>query len=246
MFRFLLSRRWLVFGLVVVALALACWRLGEWQFHRLQERRADNAVIERNLDHSPADPRDVMSTDHPLPDDANWRQVTMRGHYLTDEQVLVRYQTRDGQPGVDIVVPFELDDGTLVLVDRGWAPTTNNASTDIDVPDPPAGTVTVTGWARPDQGGGDQEQAITPTDGQVRLISSRGFTHLRDRLLQGYVSAEQERPAPQTGVVRAAAPELNNGPHFFYGLQWWFFGVLAVAGFGWFAWVEARERRQAR
>ena len=23
-------------------------------------------------------------------------------------------------------------------------------------------------------------------------------------------------------------PELDNGPHFFYGLQWWFFGLLAL------------------
>ena len=37
-------------------------------------------------------------------------------------------------------------------------------------------------------------------------------------------------------------PELDNGPHFFYGLQWWFFGVLALFGFGYLAWDERRKR----
>ena len=39
-------------------------------------------------------------------------------------------------------------------------------------------------------------------------------------------------------------PELNNGPHFFYGLQWWFFGVLAVFGFCYLAFDEWRSGRR--
>ncbi|WP_246087087.1 hypothetical protein [Nocardioides humi] len=35
-------------------------------------------------------------------------------------------------------------------------------------------------------------------------------------------------------------PELGEGPHFFYGLQWWFFGVLAIGGFAYLAWDERR------
>ena len=36
-------------------------------------------------------------------------------------------------------------------------------------------------------------------------------------------------------------PELDNGPHFFYGLQWWFFGVLAVFGFSYLLYDERRN-----
>ena len=46
--RFLVSRRWIAFFLVVVALAYATWWLGEWQFGRLEDRKRDNAVVERN------------------------------------------------------------------------------------------------------------------------------------------------------------------------------------------------------
>ena len=38
-------------------------------------------------------------------------------------------------------------------------------------------------------------------------------------------------------------PELNNGPHFFYGLQWWFFGALAIFGFFYLMYDEWRGGR---
>ena len=33
---------------MVVVLAYATWWLGEWQFGRLEDRKRDNAVVERN------------------------------------------------------------------------------------------------------------------------------------------------------------------------------------------------------
>jgi cytochrome oxidase assembly protein ShyY1 len=242
--RFLLSRRWLLFGVAVAVLAVACWRLGEWQFDRLEERRADNRVIEGNLQAPPADVTEVMSPDHDLPRSAQWRAVTATGKYDVDEQVLVRYRTRDGRPGVDVVTPLVLDDGERVLVERGWSPAPNSGSAQIDVPTPPAGQVQVSGWARLDQSG--ESGAIVPSDGQVRLIDSSGFAEvLPAPLLRGYVSLEGEDPAPRTRLEPPERPELNSGPHFFYGLQWWFFGALALGGFGYFAYVEARDRRRA-
>ncbi|MDP9444223.1 MAG: SURF1 family protein, partial [Actinomycetota bacterium] len=68
-------------------------------------------------------------------------------------------------------------------------------------------------------------------------------------LLRGFVSLDDAaRPhgrAAADALVRTQPPDLNSGPHFFYGLQWWFFAALAVGGFGYFAWVEARDRRTA-
>ncbi len=60
-FRFLLSRRWLLFGLVVVLLAWAAWWLGEWQFHRLEDRKERNAVVRANEDKPPAPVADVLA-----------------------------------------------------------------------------------------------------------------------------------------------------------------------------------------
>lgn len=247
MFRFLLSRRWVLFGLFVVVLGVACWRLGLWQFDRLEERLADNEIIEKNLAADPVDVRDVMSAEQDLPASQQWRTVRMQGRYVAEEQVLVRYQTRDGAPGVSVVTPLRLDAGAMVLVERGWANAPNSGSADVDVPAPPSGEVTVTGWARQNQSG--DAGAITPQNGQVRLISSSGFAQVLGgaQLLHGYVSIESSAPEPAQPLPRGPVmPELDSGPHFFYGLQWWFFGALAISGFGYFAWVESRDRRRAR
>ncbi|MEN8675445.1 MAG: SURF1 family protein, partial [Nocardioides sp.] len=53
-FRFLLSRRWALFALVVVLLASAAWWLGEWQFGRLEDRKQSNAIIRANEARAPA------------------------------------------------------------------------------------------------------------------------------------------------------------------------------------------------
>ena len=60
----------------------------------------------------------------------------------------------------------------------------------------------------------------------------------------GFVDAESEEPAPAQEVVRPEVPDLGEGPHLFYGLQWWFFGLLAVFGFGYLAWDELRHGRR--
>ena len=47
-FAFLLSRRWLIFAVVVALLAWLAWILGEWQFDRLDQRRDQNAQVRAN------------------------------------------------------------------------------------------------------------------------------------------------------------------------------------------------------
>jgi hypothetical protein len=59
------------------------------------------------------------------------------------------------------------------------------------------------------------------------------------------VELRSESPEPATKLEPVELPELNNGPHFFYGLQWWFFGVLAVFGFFYLLWDEWRNGPRA-
>ena len=47
--RFLVSRRWALFALVVVVLGVGCYFLGRWQFHRLHDREVTNAQTRENL-----------------------------------------------------------------------------------------------------------------------------------------------------------------------------------------------------
>jgi cytochrome oxidase assembly protein ShyY1 len=149
-----------------------------------------------------------------------------------------RYQTRDGASGVDVVTPLRTDAGPRLLVDRGWFATGNKGADRVDAPSPPAGRVQVVGWVRSDATG----DAATVTDGSARAVSSVQIGKgLAGPVYGGFVDVQSETPPPATPLARTEMPELDNGPHFFYGLQWYFFGFLAVFGFGYLAWDERRK-----
>lgn len=238
--RFLVSRRWIVFALVVVFLAWVAWRLGEWQFHRLDDRKERNAIIERN-EKAGADPvTEVMAPGEPVDASEEWRIVEAVGTYAVEDTVIVRYRTRDGEAGVDVVVPLETTDGDTLLVDRGWYATDNRGATKADVPVPPAGEVTVTGWVRQDAEGSSTEVS----DLSTRAVSSERIGEALGRdVLGGWVDLRSESPEPATPLLPVEMPDLDNGPHFFYGLQWWFFGVLAIFGFFYLIYDEWRGGR---
>ena len=240
--RFLLSRRWLLFAVVVVVLAYGCYLLGRWQFHRLHDRKAENAVVRVNLQAPPLPVGQVLAPGREPSGRDEWRRVEATGTYEPAASVVIRYQTRDGAAGVDVVTPLRTAAGPLLLVDRGWLQTGNVGVDTVDAPAPPAGRVRVVGWVRADATG----SAASVTDGSARAISSRRIAPTLDRpVYGGFVDAQSETPRPDTPLVKAELPDLGNGPHFFYGLQWWFFGVLAVFGFGYLAYDERRKARGA-
>ncbi|MFC6044157.1 SURF1 family cytochrome oxidase biogenesis protein [Nocardioides hankookensis] len=239
--RFLLSRRWLLFAVVVVLLCYAAWWLGQWQFHRLHDRKASNAVVRANEDRAPSPVGDVLAPGRPVQDDDEWRQVTATGTYDTDNTVIVRYRTRDGASGIDVVVPLVTDDGATLLVDRGWLASDNEGTSPDDVPAPPDGETTVEGWVRADADG----DSTKVSDHSTRAISSEAIgTAIDHEVYGGFVVLDTENGQAADGLEPVELPELDNGPHFFYGLQWWFFGLLALFGFGYLAWDEWRSQRR--
>jgi cytochrome oxidase assembly protein ShyY1 len=236
----MVSRRWALFAVTVVVLAYGCYLLGQWQFHRLHDREATNAQTRANLAAPPAPVEDVLAPGRSPRTGAEWRRVMATGRYLPEESVVIRYQTREGASGVDVVTPLSTGRGAVLLVDRGWMRTGNVGTDTVDAPPPPAGEVTVVGWVRVDATG----SAATVTDGSARAISSRQIAAGMDvPVYGGFVDAEKETPAPGRALVHAELPDLGNGPHFFYGLQWWFFGVLAVFGFCYLAYDERSKLR---
>ena len=235
---FLLSRRWVLFALVVVGLVAGTIWLGNWQFDRLTERKADNAVVRANETKNPTAVDDVLATGRTVSGDDEWRLVEATGEYAADETVAVRYRTRDGVSGIDVVVPLVTGSGAALLVDRGWLETEPSGTDRGDIPAPPSGQVTVEGWVRAD-GSGDSTEV---DDLSTRAVSSDKIGKALDRdVYGGFVELRSENGDPADVLEPVELPELNNGPHFFYGLQWWFFGVLAVFGFCYLAYDERKN-----
>ena len=238
-FRFLLSRRWALFALVVVLLASAAWWLGEWQFGRLEDRKQSNAIIRANEARAPAPVDAVLARSEPVEEDQEWRRVTATGTYDAASTIIVRYRSGpSGEPGVDIVVPLVTPSGTALVVDRGFLQIDTRSADIGDVPPAPAGEVTVTGWVRVDGTGSSTEVE----DLSARAINSQRIAEAIGRpTFGGFVDLTAEDADPGSPLLLRELPDLDNGPHFFYGLQWWFFGVLALFGFGYLAYDELRR-----
>jgi cytochrome oxidase assembly protein ShyY1 len=242
--RFLLSRRWVLLLLTVVLLAYACLLLGRWQWHRLEGKKSGNTIIRVNERADPLPVDQVLRRGVDPPDDKRYAVVSATGTYDASKTVIVRYQTREGNAGADVVVPLITDSGTALLVDRGWVSTPNQGLVDASsVPAPPSGRVTITGWVRQNADG----SATQVVDASTRAISS---TQIEPAIgvptYGGFVQLLSESPKPATPLAKADPPDLSNGPHFFYALQWWFFGILALFGYGYLAWEEVTGRAERR
>ncbi len=234
----------MLFALVVACLAWVAVQLGQWQFHRLEERKTANRIVSTNLDRPPAPVEDVLSTERAPRKDDEWRRVTAHGTWDDDHTVVLKYQTRDQGPGVDVVTPLVTEGGAAVLVDRGWMSTRNTGGSRPDVPAATDGQVTVTGWVRRDATG----KATKVSDLSTRAVSSTEIGEVTPYpLYRGFLDLAEESPEPAEQLALTELPDdTSNGPHFFYGLQWWFFGALAVFGFCYLVWDEVRQRRRRR
>ena len=223
--------RLLLVALATLALSAVCIRLGLWQWHRMEDKKASAAAMERQLTKAP-----VPLAGAP----EEWTRVIVRGRFLADKEVTVKFKVRDGAPGVDVVTPLQLTDGRTVLVDRGWMRSGNDDRRPAGVPAPPTGVVTVEGWWRPDNGA--PRHAIEPIDGQVRAISSRGLQdHVGRDLVEGYLNQQH----PPNGLAPEPKPPLRSALNFFYALQWWFFAALVLFGVPAIATSQARATRSA-
>ncbi|MFI1012098.1 SURF1 family protein [Streptomyces sp. NPDC020965] len=249
MYRFLLSRQWVILTLLSLALIPTMIELGFWQFHRHERRVEQNELIARNLEAAPVPMTDLTSPGHTVPRSDYWRRVTATGTFDTEREVVVRRRTNsDDKVGVMVLTPLVLADGRAVVVNRGWIPAAPNQRTYPAVPPPPKGTVTVAGRLKADEtskGSGIKDLAGLPPR-QVMLINSAQQAELTGRtVLGGYLEQTAPKPAGDSPQQVSAPDHGSIGAHMAYAIQWWLF--VAGVPVGWVVLVrrEVRDRRAA-
>ncbi|GAA3307099.1 hypothetical protein GCM10020295_65070 [Streptomyces cinereospinus] len=142
MYRFLLSRQWVILTLVVLALVPTMVELGFWQLHRHERRVALNNVIAESLAAKPV-PAETLTAPGAGVEKADlYRRVTAQGRFDTAHEVVVRRRTNaDDEVGYHVLTPFVLDDGRVLLVNRGWVPSDGLSQTAFPrIPAPPRGS----------------------------------------------------------------------------------------------------------
>lgn len=213
-------------GVVVVAavVALTCVALGFWQLRRFHDRRVDNAALERARAGDPLRIDSGAGGSGLRP----YTPVDVTGSFDPEHEVLLYGHDLAGHPGSYVVTPLLLDDGTGVLVVRGWVPIEEQRAPVSDAP-PPDGDLTVRGFLVPDEGDG----SIVPNDDRViRRLDVQGIrsTLPYPVLALAMQLTAQGRPQPSELPIPLGWPELSEGPHLSYAIQWFSFATIAVVG----------------
>jgi cytochrome oxidase assembly protein ShyY1 len=239
---FVATPRWLALVGVALLAAATMVGLGFWQLSRYHERTAINERIDTAGHASPRPVAEVLNPSRPAPDGAAWTLVTATGEYDPEHQILIRGRTVSGSVGFEVITPLMLDDGTAVLVDRGWVPPgRGGAATLPEVPATPTGEVTVVGRVHLPESGGDQPVAVSGELQARRIDPARLAGALPYPVLGGYVLAYQQDP-PVDGFVAVPVRYEDSGQNLSYMVQWWLFAVITLAGTGFLVRREARHR----
>jgi cytochrome oxidase assembly protein ShyY1 len=234
--------RWALLIAFVAVLGVVFVNLGEWQLDRLAQRKERNATTISN-EQKPVQPYEAVFT-HPITDADQWQRVQARGTFDPDHQFVVRYRNNGDADGYEVVTPLRTASG-VVLVDRGFIALQHGARIPSVAPPPPTGEVTVVGHVRRSEKG--RRAATTPVDNQMRLINSDAIAAtVPYPIASGYIGLLTIDPEQQGGFQPIQLPELSEGPHFWYAVQWFMFTGIAVAGIVVFIRADLRARRDDR
>lgn len=198
-----MQRRDLTLAIVAILVAALCVRLGIWQLDRLRQRQARNRTASARLALPPIEVGRATRADS-----ARQRRVIARGVYDFAAEQSWPGRSFEGTPGVALITPLRLGDGSAVLVDRGWVPSPDAFHVDHSLYREPD-TASVRGIALiPPRGRGD--------------VDVRGFLPFVIQL---------DGPDPASRLPRRwPAPAFDNGPHLSYAIQWFSFAVIALVG----------------
>lgn len=255
---------YLVFGISMLL-------LGQWQMSRASEKiellelseRARQATAVPLLQLHPL----IAGSEGDLTDAANaeaqqkYPRVSLRGRVRTDTQFLWDNRIHKGQAGYEVIVPVELDDGRLALVNRGWVPLGLSRASLPDVADSPV-SVDLEGILTYPSKGFASGDALSQIRNQwPRVIQYMDYNAIQNELdallIAGLVQSVSILPdntvAPGKSSIEGKAAEpfvytdnwkaAANGPekHYGYAFQWFaMFIALSVL----FIWLNLSRNLQ--
>lgn len=252
MYRFLWRPAWVLSHLLVLALVVAMVNLGLWQLRRLDEKRDRNAQIEENSALDPlglGEAAALVGTDGAAA--LRDRQVALAGSWDPGGEVAIRSRTLDGAPGRWVATPFRPGGGgPAVLVVRGWIPQSiDDTQPPFEEVAPAAGPVTILGSLQPTQERGNFG-SVDPDEGVLGELSRVDVDRFGAQYPLPVVPfwlqlVEQSPPAAEPPTI-LPPPDLDEGPHLSYAVQWGIFTLIALVGYPLVLRRVARQRSAGR
>lgn len=228
--RRLVRGRWLVITLVVLLAAGIMVRLGIWQLGRWQGRREANAAITKQLALPPLqlNGQAAQTLD---PATLTFRRVQLSGTWDYAHEVELRYRSFDNQAGVHLLTPLRLDDSAVVvIVDRGWIPY-QQAGAENRRSYQQVNHTTFEGLIYPSV----QQDDPSPEPGVVSQIDLNVIGAEMPYPVQAYWVQRLPVAAKESPPRAEGLPDLTNGSHLAYTMQWWGFATTLLITYFLFA-----------
>ena len=222
--RRLLRPSWIISHIFVVALLVSTVNLGFWQLRRFDERKANNAQIMETTGRESVAVNN-LSIDR-LDKTHSYTPATARGTFDEDRQVYLINRSRDGVPGVEVINSFtlETDPVSYVAVNRGYLPRKVFNEGESEIWKPSSKVLEIEGFIMiPFLDGKLQGDEINRID--IDLLSDEWGVSLLPIYLQQNQQTSNDWP------VQMKPPELTEGSHLSYAVQWFIFTLIGLVGY---------------
>ena len=232
----------LVLLAAVVALALTT-RLGVWQLDRAVQKTAMQAEIDERA-RLPELREHELAVDAALAPAQFGRLARLHGSWLSDKTVYLDNRMMADRVGFFVVTPLLLDDGSAVLVQRGWVP--RDAAQRTHLPDIQTSSTSVEISGR-----------LAPTLSQLYQLGAAGTGLIRQNvelvafaretglalrplvLLQLAVAGDSA-----DGLAREwSRPAVDVHKNYGYAFQWFALSALITGLYIWLQLVRPRLKR---
>lgn len=203
---------------VMFLIGLGVWQLErlEWKKDLIAERAAQLALPTVEISMVPVDGWQAFEL----------RRVRVSGAFLHDKSIEISSRSLGGRPGVHIVTPMRLADGSgFLLINRGWAPPQNaRRAAEFHTP---SGVIQLDGILRAGARSNDWVPDNEPSNGvwfyadPPAMAAAIGLTGARPYLLE----AEEIKTANSYPVGGQTVTSVRNN-HLQYAITW--FGLAAA------------------
>ncbi|WP_298628125.1 SURF1 family protein [uncultured Legionella sp.] len=221
-FNFRFTPNWLMIVLATLFIALFV-RLGFWQIQRSDEKVNMIAAEEALAKQDPID------WDEGKDKPKQYQRIIVNGTY-SPKVFLLDNQHHQHQFGYDVLSPFELTDGSIVMVDRGWIPGTHSRSSLPEV-QTPQGLIKIKGstyfpgknqWVL-GPGTEEKERGITI----LEILDVKLLSQLLQKKVYPFIIRLDKQDAH--GFVREwAIVSMPPQRHLAYALQWFAMALVIL------------------
>lgn len=232
--------------LVGIALFSAFAALGTWQVQRRAWKLALMERVEHRVHAAPVAAPPASQWPRVNAADHEYLAVTLQGRWLADKTVLTQAVTELGA-GFWVMAPLQLDDGTQVLVNRGFVPQAQRNQWLTGAAQPPRPVATVEGLLRISEPGGgflrtnDPAQQRWHSRDVAAISQALGLPRAAPFFVDAGLPAAGGAPSVQTWPRPGMTVIRFSNSHLVYAATWYGLALM-VAGAGWY--VARYERRR--